>query len=481
MSENIVVTRPIFPKPKNVQWNRGIYEFGTDVTMYCNMDDERKLQMMQELWSRFTMGKSTLHVQSSDALPEYCAIISDTGFKTNPKLTAGFEYTINVTNDGFELAASDAVGLMHAFFTALQLFNPNCLDDGNESFTVPCVNINDHPELPFRGIHLCVFPETSLLLLEKAMKLAAFMKFTHIVLEFWGTLRFDVLDELAWKNRSFTKGEISPLIKAVQDMGVQVIPMFNHLGHASASRERGGRHVVLNQNPKHAMLFEPDGWAWCLSNPRTVDLLKSIRGEMIDLCGPGDYFFIGCDEAYSYPTCDRCRQKDGPTMLGDYINSISNEMKKEGRRVIMWGDALLHKDEWEAPYKATGEMIPQILPLLSRDIIIADWQYNVDDSAVSTSKYFIDQGFDTLLCPWNKLGNIEALTRGAKELNTFGVLATTWHLLPQFIPTITTSAMMMWSLEFNRVRSTQTAGLMRKLILTDTYGDSGWISQEVDY
>ena len=30
---------------------------------------------------------------------------------------------------------------------------------------------------------------------------------------------------------------------------MEVIPMINHLGHASASRACYGRHVVLDQNP----------------------------------------------------------------------------------------------------------------------------------------------------------------------------------------------------------------------------------------
>ena len=75
--------------------------------------------------------------------------------------------------------------------------------------------------------------------------------------------------------------------------------MFNHLGHASASRSSYGRHVVLDQNPRLATLFEPDGWTWCLSNPETLELLRAIRSELIELFGEGGFFHIGCDEAYS--------------------------------------------------------------------------------------------------------------------------------------------------------------------------------------
>lgn len=112
-----------------------------------------------------------------------------------------------------------------------------------------------------------------------------------------GSLEFEVLPELYWKDHYYTKLEIKPLIDLVRGLGMQVIPMFNHLGHASGSRECFGRHVILNQNPKLALLFEPDGWSWCLSNPKTLKLLEKIREELMDLCGEGDYLLIGGDDS----------------------------------------------------------------------------------------------------------------------------------------------------------------------------------------
>lgn len=476
-----VLTRPIYPKPVRTDWKTGEYEFGSNMTLYCHAEDVLQLQTMRELWNNFTMGTGTLYVRQSDIIPRFCAVISHKDPTAVRQLKGDFEYTVNVTDGGFELAASDSIGLIHAFFSTLQLFHARCLDEGNEQFAAPHGFIQDRPEVGFRGIHLCVFPETSLLLLEKAIKLAGFMKLTHVVLEFWGTLQFDVMPELYWKDRFYTKDEIRPLIHMANGMGMQVIPMFNHLGHAAASRVRYGRHVVLNQNPKHAMLFEPDGWTWCLSNTQTRDLLKSIRQELIDLCGSGDYFFIGCDEAYSFATCDLCHGRDAAKMLIEYINDVSDEMKAGGRRVVMWGDELLRKDEWKAPYFASGTVIPNSLSMLSRDVIVADWQYGVKDSNMATSKHLMDQGFDTLLCPWDKRENIKGLTEAAKKLNAFGVLATTWNHLPQYIRIIPQSATMMWSESFRQVPSSTAGGIIRKLVLTDKYEDAGWNAREVDY
>lgn len=481
MKTNAIPTRSIYPDPVNVDWKHGVYEFGNAVTLYCNSDDPLQLRTMRELWGNFTTGSSTLEVRQWDAMPEFCAVIANTEPALVPQVAPGFEYTVRVTEHGFELAASDRVGLTHAFFTALQLFHPMCLEEGAARFRAPYVSIQDRPDLAFRGIHLCVFPETSLLLLEKAIKMAGFMKLTHVVLEFWGTLQFDVMSDLHWRHRFFTKEEIRPLVDMAHSMGMEVVPMFNHLGHASGSRERYGRHVVLNQNPKHALLFEPDGWTWCLSNPETLRLLRAIRQELMELCGPGGYFHVGCDEAYSYATCDRCRHNGGPGILAEYLNGLEEEMGSEGRRIIMWGDALLKKTEWSAPYTATGTMIPRVLPSLSRNIVIADWQYSVTERAVATAEFFMAQGFDTLLCPWDRWANITSLSSSAKDTHAMGVLVTTWHHLPEFMPVIPSAAMAMWGSCAGRVPHTEVAAMLRKLVLTETYEDSGWSSREVDY
>ncbi len=66
------------------------------------------------------------------------------------------------------------------------------------------------------------------------------------------------------------------------ELGIEIIPMFNHLGHASASRVMHGKHVVLDQNPKLQPLFSEDGWSWNLDNQNTVKLLRNIREELID-------------------------------------------------------------------------------------------------------------------------------------------------------------------------------------------------------
>ena len=131
-------------------------------------------------------------------------------------------------------------------------------------------------------VHLCIFPETTLLDLKKYIRLFAMLQYTHVVLEFWGSLKFDTLSALAWEN-AYTKNEIKEVIKEAKFLGIEPIPMFNQLGHATASRFCYGKHVVLDQNPKLQYLFTPDGWTWDINSETVFELFRQIRKELYEL------------------------------------------------------------------------------------------------------------------------------------------------------------------------------------------------------
>lgn len=156
-------------------------------------------------------------------------------------------------------------------------------------------------------IHICVFPENDLYFIKKLIRLAVLCQYTHIVIEFWGMLRYDRLKELAWPH-AFTKAEAGELIRECRELGMEPVPMFNHLGHATGSRLCYGKHVVLDQNAKLEHLFTPDGWAWNIGSSEVAELLRGIRIELYELFGPGEYCHIGCDEAYYISRCPQMRQ-----------------------------------------------------------------------------------------------------------------------------------------------------------------------------
>ena len=449
-TDEALLPRTIHPYPNQVSWGCGQWRLKSDVSLMLSRDaDPASVALMQETWRQITFGAVALDVSHGATLNgrQFSLTSAGNGVIAMPDREPQATYALKVDPSGATADAADSAAMRHAWFTLLQLLQPG--DGGLEShleFTLPEVDIQDWPAIPFRGLHLCVFPETTPLILEKAIRLAAFFKFTHVVLEFWGMLRLQALKELSWPE-AWSKSEAGKLIAIAREMGLEIIPMFNCWGHAAASRMSCGRHVVLNQNPRLTPLFEPDGWTWCLTNPRAQQLIRRVCDELIEFAGPGQYFHIGCDEAYSHATCDRCRQTDRVKLFADHVNHVDTHLGKLGRRAIMWGDSLLERAKWPKPFEANGSpALPTHLALdfLSRRIVIADWHYDVTEGDVPTLAHFRGRGFDTLACPMRQLANVRTLARAAVA-NHGGLLVTTWDELSQSIPQLAYSAACAWT------------------------------------
>ena len=479
----------IFPQPKSLTEQAGAFCFGSRVVMHVNCSlSERRKTLLRSLWNRFSLTGSTLEIAENSLLPAFCARI---GQAELPALEAADEYAAVVTPAGIGLAAKDETGLLHAFYSLIQAIDPIDLDYGSEALEIPCLTIHDHPSMDMRSIHVCVFPETTLTLLEKCFTMAGLLKCSHIVLEFWGTIQYDALPEMAWSGRSYSKRQIKPLIELANDFGMEVVPMTNHLGHASQARGGMGKHAVLDQNPRLATLFEPDGWTWCLSNPRVHTLLRRFREELIELCGEGKYFHLGCDEAYSYASCRRCAGKDRVEMLARYLNGLAAELDEQGRRAFIWGDQFLETEAWKGTgYIATSrpdQMTHLALEKLDRRLIIADWQYSLtEEEKIRSAELFREKGFDVVLCPWDGGGakNTVCLAKAVDRQHLSGLMVTTWHHLPTMMMHFPDHLSAAWNgADYTpdpHVPFTSSV-LIRKLMPKPSrFEDSGFYSWEVD-
>ena len=388
--------------------------FVLDTTQVINMPVCAKNPVIEELLCNYTYGKKWNISYGAD---DNCITIG------NYKKTdcGDSEFVINITNDGVYIGGYDYSATMRGFLTFLEKIEYSETDD---SFYVENCCIAEKPLLTFRCVHLCIFPETKLDFLKKCVRSCAIAKYSHIILEFWGMLKLDCMKELSWPF-AYSKEEIKKIVREANALGIEIIPMFNHLGHASACREINGKHVVLDQNPRYEYMFKSHGWIWNFKRSDVCELLGKIRDELIEVCGKGSYFHIGCDEAYSIGNDENEALK-----MAEYLNSISSDLKNKGRRAIMWHDMLLAKNEFEGYYANSNENVSAIIMKnLDRNIIIADWQYRLHNETWKTSKNLKDNNFDVVCCPWDNRTNITEALNTVNSNKLFGIIHTTWHTL----------------------------------------------------
>ena len=442
-------------------------------------DSRLNNETIRSLWKGFCFQAGSLE------LAEGSAFSFRTGTQELPRIPDGKEFALRVTEEGIALAARDYPALARGMMVLLMRVEPVDLTEGQERFRIESCALESRYTVQTRMLHLCVFPETTPDFLRKCLRLAGVMQYTHLVLEFWGMLKFDCLKELSWEN-AFSKEFAGQLGKEARDLGMDVVPMLNHLGHASACRVSGGKHVVLDQNPRLAPLFSPDGWSWNLRSPRVPDLLRELRRELYEVFPGAQYFHLGCDEVYSYETGDEAQ-----ALMARFLRDRIEEVLREGKRPIIWGDMLLNSQACGVgkPYFCgcdTPEHARQLLEAIPRETVIADWHYDVLQPPVKTSIYLKQQGFQVLGAPWFQRENCRAYVDTVRDSGLMGIMVTTWHTLAQQMPHIVTDALLCgayqspWSgPEISRVR-TETAALLRKVSgPAATYAQAGWTDSQI--
>lgn len=362
----------------------------------------------------------------------------------NPDRNAEESYGIDINDRHATLFARTPRGLLYASQTFLQLIS------ASNPKTVPAVSIRDYPQLPFRAVHLCVFPNTELPAIRQAILLAARNKYNAVVIEFWSSLKSKKRPESAY-DTAYTPEQINPIIQFGRSLQLEMIPMLNSWGHASGMRSTSFQHVVLDRFPEHKTLFEPDGWSFNLSNPAIYDHLFDRYEELLELFGPVKHFHLGMDEAWGHLGLNEareCRGDDPLKLLVSHLNKLHGYFAKRDIRVLMWHDMFIQRDHPKLGKLSPANSVPPInshlaLDQLPKDVMIAAWNYGAAEWPVP--KYFHEKGFPVVVSPWKHRANTIGLLNIAKRHDLTGLLATTWDSLDVALPSVAQAGVLAWT------------------------------------
>lgn len=447
------------------------FVFGETLSLCAGATLARPL--FSELFSSFSFGMSRVRWQEGEAL---CVYTPGTQI---PSLGETEEFILHIGEDGIAMRARDAGALaraMSVFLSRIEAPAPHA----PHLLRMQTAQVRARYRIGVRMAHICIFPEDSLRDVQRMIRLFGVLGYTHLCVEFWGTLQMDSFPAFAWQDRSFTKEEIRPLLAEGEALGMEMIPMLNMLGHASAARVIGGKHVVLDQRPDLAPLFTPDGWCWNIQNPEVAPLLRAMREELCALFPHAHFFHCGCDEAYTF-------SKGYVTVreLSDWLAGLTREIVAAGMRPILWDDMFVPKSESAEGLGTDADTANSVLSALDRATICADWQYEATDIPVRTATYIQAQGFDVLGCPWFEEKNILAYTGTCGSAGLYGLMLTTWHTLHLHPESALIAARACgapetpWS-RYSHARI-ETAALQRKILpAAGVYEDSGFCPSQID-
>ncbi|MEG1980698.1 MAG: hypothetical protein RR060_08205, partial [Victivallaceae bacterium] len=124
-------------------------------------------------------------------------------------------------------------------------------------------------------------------------------------------------------------------------------------------------------------------------------------------------------------------------LLESHLLYFHDLLAKRGARLMMWHDMLLNvEDERYHGYIVCGHEanhLDRLYQELPKDIVICDWQYGYpkkDDQEPTwpTGKFFKENGFEVLVCPWIEPPGTTSLGKFATENQLKGMLCTSWNI-----------------------------------------------------
>ena len=153
---------------------------------------------IKKLWDNFTLSEVSLDMTHCD---DFVFKVGDVAL---PALEDGKEYALSVDQNGIAIVGKDYGGLVRGFYALLMK-----IEFRSEATVIEPVIEQSNYILQNRMIHFCVFPENDLYFIKKMIRLSALCQYTHIVIEFWGMLRFDCMKELASLIKLFTPSQMA--------------------------------------------------------------------------------------------------------------------------------------------------------------------------------------------------------------------------------------------------------------------------------
>ena len=336
---------------------------------------------------------------------------------------------------GVKIAARSLAGVRWAAYSMRQLAIARRGTMKTEGRILPTFSISDAPHLAFRCVHLCWFPELRTAQIERAIRLAALLKFNYAIIEPWGMYKSESHPWWSWPGAKMTKAEVRRLVAIGRDLGVTLIPQIAAFGHAGAGRSCTLKHSVLDLQPEYEPLYEPGGWNWCLANPEAQRVLRELVVEMLDVFGNPPYIHLGCDEAQP-PTCPECRKRPYGELVCEHITNLAAFAKERGARAMIWHDMLLERGDprWKGYVHHGTKATAMLADTLPRDVIICDWQYSYGNMKETrkewpTMAYFKEKGFPVAGCPWMNYNAMKPMADYIAKIGGFGFIETTWHHL----------------------------------------------------
>lgn len=364
----------LIPVPAHCKVEKGEFTFLPNTNIYLVTDNpemRNAIAILTERLERSAGIRSSISSEETDSQVVVCSI--------DPEFPHKEGYKLHVTPHRIEVTAATPAGIFYAMQTIRQLL-PAAIDKDSLSngvkWSVPCVEIEDYPRYPYRGLMLDVcrhfFPVS---FVKKYIDYLAYHKMNrfhwHLTDDQGWRIEIKKYPKLtdvgAFRDRTlighyrdkprrwdisryggyYTQDEIREVVAYARKRFVTIIPEIEMPGHAVAALA-AYPHLSCSGGP-----FEVVG-DWDIRNDiyctreETFRFLQDVLSEVAGLF-PSEYIHIGGDEARKlrWSRCHVCQErmkkeglKDERELQSYFIRRIEDFLQTKGKRIIGWDEIL---------------------------------------------------------------------------------------------------------------------------------------------
>ncbi|MBL4701101.1 MAG: carbohydrate binding domain-containing protein [Phycisphaeraceae bacterium] len=457
----------IVPQPKRITRHDGFYQMGKNLFVHCNRAAATDLFQRETI---FITGKKPNDLQNAiSPMEQPFFAVGNTqgiGFADNindaPPFLGG--YALVILPEGIAVKGFDDQGLRNGIQSLLQII------EQSSKGTLPLLSIRDLPDMKFRAMHVALNyllktqnPANRDLLegFRWMFRRLGRYKYTHICLMLNGNIKLEKHPEVR-PRATFSHQQIKQLIKLASEQGVVLFPNVKTFGKFMESQSLATRqanadvlaHDYYTENGAWKKIFskhwgqarlnvglkDPNGGggvsaALDIASPKALDLMRDCIDEVYELFNKPKLFHLGMDE-YHFFGSSWPKEVNRGKMFADYINALNRHLNKKGCQVMIWSDMLLSNVQFPYMTEANGgppQNTCEALPLLDKNIIIADWHYGNSlfgdaPKHYPTISWFRQNRFNVVSVPWYDRDNIVNIARDNAATSSMGIMGSTWAM-----------------------------------------------------
>jgi len=329
-------------------------------------------------------------------------------------------YRLEITPDGAVITATADSGAYYGVQTLRELLAVH-------GKNLPCQIIEDWPDFARRGVyHDCSRGKVPTVATLKALvERLARWKINELQLYIENVFTFHRHPAIGKGFSPFTPEELLEVQDHCRLHHVRFVGSLSSFGHMEKTLCLP-EYNHLAETPEGAVAGAWGLMSLCAIDPGASKLMGELYDEFLPLFESVD-FNICCDETFDL---GKGRSKARAEKIGkgqvylDFVLKLYEHCQRHGKRVNMWSDILLEH--------------PALLPQLPRDLVMLNWDYDIDGGRVGRSKEIADAGLPLVCCPgtngWQShgsrlresMGNVRQFAAEGRKCKAEGLLNTDW-------------------------------------------------------